>query len=386
MDTAKESSTGAAATASAAAGLRGVVAAQSSIGDVNGEQGVLIYQGYDIHDLAEHSTFEEVVYLLWNARLPKQNELDELKQQLRANYQVPSQVIELMRQFPKTADPMDVLRTSVSALAFYAENVKDVTREGALKTAVKLTAQLPTLVAAWERIRTDQEIIEPDTNLSIAENFLKMMFGKPAETEEAHIFDVALILHADHELNASTFTTRVIAGTLADMYGAVTGGIAALSGPLHGGANTNVMKMLKEIGDESKIDSWLDKALEEKRKIMGIGHAVYKTEDPRATWLRRYSETMGQRTGEMKWFNMSQKIERAMLDKKGMYPNVDFYSATTYYLMNIPLDQYTPIFAVSRISGWTGHILEQYGNNKLIRPRAEYIGARDLKYTPINER
>ena len=379
MSTATEST-------AAAAGLRGVVAAQSAIGDVNGEQGILIYQGYDIHDLAENSTFEEVIYLLWNGRLPKKDELEDLKAQFQANSDIPAELVEMMKTFPKDANPMDVLRTSVSALGFYDKNGHGTDRETAVKTAVKLTAQIGTVVAAWERIRTGKEPIAPDDSLSIAENFLYMFTGEKPEADEARIFDIALILHADHELNASTFTTRVIAGTLADIYGAVTGGIAALAGPLHGGANTNVMKMLKEIGSEEAIDGWLDKALEEKRKIMGIGHAVYKTEDPRATWLRKFSKQLGEKRGEMKWFNMSQKIEKAMLEKKGMYPNVDFYSASAYYLMDIPLDQYTPIFAVSRISGWTGHILEQYGNNKLIRPRAEYIGARDLKYVPIDER
>jgi citrate synthase len=255
-----------------------------------------------------------------------------------------------------------------------------------MKTAVKLTGQLGTLVAAWERIRTGQEVIAPDNSLSIAENFLYMMRGTKAEADEARIFDIALILHADHELNASTFTTRVVAGTLAGMYGAVTAGIAALAGPLHGGANTNVMKMLLEIGDVDKVDSWLDEALASKRKIMGIGHAVYKTEDPRATWLRKFSKQLGEKYGNLKWFEMSQRIEQLMHEKKGMFPNVDFYSASTYYLMGIALDMYTPIFAVSRISGWTVHILEQYGNNKLIRPRAEYIGLRDQKYVPIAER
>ena len=370
----------------AAAGLRGVVAAQSSIGDVNGETGVLIYQGYDIHDLAENSTFEEVIYLLWNGRLPKKSELEDLKKQFQANYEAPAEVLEMMRTFPKDANPMDVLRTSVSALGFFDKEGHGTDRETAVRTAIKLTAQIGTLVAAWERIRSGKEPVTPDKSLNIAENFLYMMRGEKAEADEARIFDVALILHADHELNASTFTTRVIAGTLADIYGAVTGGVAALAGPLHGGANTNVMKMLKEIGSEDAVDSWLDKALGEKRKIMGIGHPVYKTEDPRATWLRKFSRALGEKKGNLKWFNMSQKIEKAMLEKKGMYPNVDFYSASAYYLMDIPLDQYTPIFAVSRISGWTGHILEQYGNNKLIRPRAEYIGARDLKYAPIEER
>lgn len=379
MSTATEST-------AATAGLRGVVAAQSAIGDVNGEQGILIYQGYDIHDLAENSTFEEVIFLLWNGRLPNAGELEELKGKFQANYEVPAQVLEMLKTFPKDAEPMDVLRTAVSSLDFYDEHGHGTDRENAVNTAIKLTAQMGMLVTAWERIRTDKDVVTPDKSLSIAENFLYMLRGEKAEADEAHIFDVALILHADHELNASTFTTRVVAGTLADMYGAVTAGIAALAGPLHGGANTNVMKMLKEIGSEDKIDEWLDKALEEKRKIMGIGHAVYKTEDPRATWLRKFSKSLGEKKGDLSWFNMSEKIEKAMLEKKGMYPNVDFYSASAYYLMDIPLDQYTPIFAVSRISGWTGHILEQYSNNKLIRPRAEYIGKRDQKYVPIDER
>jgi len=292
----------------------------------------------------------------------------------------------MMRSFPKDADPMDVLRTAVSSLDFYDKNGHGTDREHAVKAAVRITGQIGTIAAAWDRIRNGKEPIAPDKSLSIAENFLYMLRGERADQDEEHMFDVCLILHADHELNASTFTTRVVAGTLAGMYGAVTAGVAALAGPLHGGANTNVMKMLIEIGDPSKIDAWVDKALEEKRKIMGIGHAVYKTEDPRATWLRKYSKHMAEKKGESKWFEMSQRIEQLMHEKKGMFPNVDFYSASTYYLMGIPLDLYTPIFAVSRISGWTGHILEQYGNNKLIRPRAEYIGARDLKYVPIGKR
>ena len=379
MSTATEST-------AATAGLRGVVAAQSAIGDVNGEQGILIYQGYNIHDLAEHSTFEEVIFLLWNGRLPKRDELEDLKAQFQANYAIPSEIIELMKSIPKDANPMDVLRTTVSALGFYDSEGHNTDRDAAVRTAIKLTGQIGTLVAAWERIRSDKDVVSPDSSLSIAENFLYMMRGEKAEADEARMFDIALILHADHELNASTFTTRVVAGTLADMYGAVTAGVAALAGPLHGGANTNVMKMLLEIGDIDKVDVWVDEALTAKRKIMGIGHAVYKTEDPRATWLRKFSRQLGEKYGNLKWFEMSQKIEQLMNEKKGMYPNVDFYSASAYYLMGIPLDQYTPIFAVSRISGWTGHILEQYSNNKLIRPRAEYIGARDQKYVPIDER
>ncbi len=374
------------AESTAAAGLRGVVAAQSAIGDVDGVNGVLIYQGYDIHDLAENSTFEEVIFLLWNGRLPNGDELADLTSQIRANYAAPAEVIELMKQFPKDVDPMDVLRTSVSSLDFYDKAGHGTDRENATQAAIKLTAQIGTIAAAWDRIRNGKEIIAPDSNLSIAENFLYMLRGERPDAEEARMFDIALILHADHELNASTFTTRVVAGTLADMYGAVTAGIAALAGPLHGGANTNVMKMLLEIGSIDKVDEFVETALAEKKKIMGIGHAVYKTEDPRATWLRKFSKTMSDKAGEQKWYEMSQRIEQLMHEKKGMFPNVDFYSASTYYLMGIPLDLYTPIFAVSRISGWTGHILEQYDNNKLIRPRAEYIGERGLKYVPVAER
>lgn len=373
-------------TSAASAGLRGVVAAQSAIGDVNGEQGILIYQGYNIHDLAEHATFEEVVYLLWHGRLPNQAELDELNAELRANYEVPAEVIALMKQFPKDADPMDVLRTSVSSLDFYDKDGHGTDRDRATKAATKLTGQIGTIAAAWDRIRNGKDVVAPDHTLGIAANFMYMLRGERADADEERIFDVCLILHADHELNASTFTTRVVSGTLAGIYGAVTAGIAALAGPLHGGANTNVMKMLIEIGDRDQVDGWVDNALEEHRKIMGIGHAVYKTEDPRATWLRKYSRHMGEKKDEMKWYEMSRRIEQLMLEKKGMHPNVDFYSASTYYLMGIALDMYTPIFAVSRISGWTGHILEQYAHNKLIRPRAEYIGARDLKYVPISER
>ncbi|MBA3633152.1 MAG: citrate synthase [Acidobacteria bacterium] len=374
------------ATESTAAGLRGVVAAQSKIGDVNGEEGILIYQGYDIHDLAENSTFEEVVFLLWNARLPKKDELEDFKGRFQSNYGIPPEIVGMLKTFPKDAEPMDVLRTAVSALDFYDREGHGTDRENAMNAAVKLTAQLPTLVAAWDRIRNGKDIIAPDKSLNIAENFLYMLRGEKPEADEARMFDICLILHADHELNASTFTTRVVAGTLADIYGAVTAGIAALAGPLHGGANTAVMKTLLEIGSLENVEPWLDKTLEEKRKVMGIGHAVYKTEDPRATWLRKFSRTLGEKKGETKWFEMSQKLEKLMHEKKGMFPNVDFYSASVYYLMGIPLDLYTPIFAISRISGWTGHILEQYGNNKLIRPRAEYIGERDLKYTPIDER
>jgi citrate synthase len=372
--------------AKSGAGLEGVVAAESAIGDVDGLNGVLIYQGLDIHDLAEHSTFEETVFLLWHGRLPKRAELDALRQELSADMRLPGEVIELMRSFPAGAEPMDALRTAVSALAFYDPGARDLSRDGALRTATRLTAQLPVVVAAFERLRNGKEPVESRADLNLAGNFLYMLKGEEPDEREARIFDVCLILHADHELNASTFTARVVAGTLADIYGSVTAALAALSGPLHGGANTNVMRTLLEIGDVEKVDDFVRGALARKQKIMGIGHAVYKTEDPRATHLRRFSREVGEARGETKWFEMSQRIEEFMRREKGMYANVDFYSASTYYMMGIPLDLYTPIFAVSRISGWTGHILEQYANNKLIRPRAEYVGPRGLKYVPIDER
>lgn len=369
-----------------AAGLRGVVAATTSIGDVNGERGELIYEGINIHDLAEHSTFEEVVFLLWHGRLPKRAELDELKKAFGECYALPEEVLTLMRSFPRDAEPMDVLRTAVSALDFYDKSARDQTREGSLRTATRLTAQMPTIVAAIGRLREGKEPVMPKPELNVATNFLYMLRGEMPKDEDARIFDVCLILHADHELNASTFTARVVAATLADIYGAVTAAIAALSGPLHGGANTNVMKTLLTIGEVANVESYIKNALANKTKIMGFGHAVYRTEDPRATHLRRFSKETGERAGNTKWYEISRKVEEVVMREKGLYANVDFYSASTYYMMGIPLELYTPIFAVSRISGWTGHILEQYANNRIIRPRAEYTGPRNVPYVPIDER
>ena len=372
--------------AKSGAGLEGVVAAESAIGDVDGVNGVLIYQGLDIHDLAEHSTFEETVYLLWHGRLPKRDELDALRRELAANQRLPEEVLALMRRFPAGAEPMDALRTAVSALAFYDPGARDLSRDGALRTATRLTAQLPVVVAAFERLRNGKEPVESRADLNIAGNFLYMLKGEEPEEREARIFDQCLILHADHELNASTFTSRVIAGTLADMYGAVTGAIAALSGPLHGGANTNVMKMLLEIGEPARADEWLRDALASKKKIMGFGHRVYKTEDPRSVWLRKFSRELAEAKGETRWIEILERLREMMFAEKKLYPNVDYYSGSAYYLMGIPLDLFTPIFAVSRISGWTGHVLEQYANNRLIRPRAEYIGPRGVPYVPIDKR
>ena len=373
-------------TAAAATGLRGVVVGASTVSDVVGDKGELIYQGYNIHELAKSSTFEEVAFLLWNKRLPRRSELDELKRAIGEAYTVPKPIIDLLRQIPREADPIDVLRTAVSALEFYDPEARDISREVSLKTSIKLTAQFPTLVAAADRIRRGLDPVEPLPDENIATNFLYMLKGEKPSAHDAHVFDVCLVLHADHELNASTFTARVVAGTLANIYASVTAAIGALSGPLHGGANTNVMKTLLEIGDIENLEGFIKQALAEKRKIMGFGHAVYRTEDPRATHLRKFSKEMGERAGDTKWYEMSRKLEEVMMREKGLYPNVDFFSASTYYVMGIPLDLYTPIFAISRITGWTAHILEQYADNKLIRPRAEYVGPRNLQYITIDKR
>lgn len=382
MDKAKESAAGSAV----ATGLRGVVAASSSIGDVNGEKGELIYQGLNINDLATKSTFEEVVFLLWNGRLPKRAELDELKKNIAASYEFPEWVREVFKYLPADAEPMDTLRTAVSALSFFDKESRDLSREASLRVATRLTARFPTIVAAIDRARNGKAPIQPRPDLNIATNFLYMLKGEMPDEFDAHVLDVALILQADHELNASTFTARVVAGTLADMYSCVTAALGALSGPLHGGANTAVMKMLLEIGSVDNVESYIKDALAKKKKIMGFGHAVYRTDDPRATHLRRFSKEMGERKGDTKWYDMTAKVEEVMKREKGLLPNVDAYSASTYYMMGIPLDLYTPIFAISRISGWTAHILEQYADNKLIRPRAEYVGPRNVPYVAIDER
>ncbi len=386
MNKAKESAAGSAVST----GLRGVIAAASSIGDVDGEKGELIYQGLNIHDLATKSTFEEVVFLLWNGRLPKRAELDDLRKNLAASYKLPWEAIELIKgiyaRVPANAEPMDAFRTVVSAMAMFDEESRDLSREATIRVATRLTARFPTIVAAMDRARNDLDPVEPNPNLNIATNFLYMLKGEMPDEFDAHVLDVALILQADHELNASTFTARVVAGTLADMYSAVTAALGALSGPLHGGANTAVMKMLLEIGSVDNVESYIKDALAKKKKIMGFGHAVYRTEDPRATHLRQFSKEIGERKGDTKWYDMTAKVEEVMKREKGLLPNVDAYSASTYYMMGIPLDLYTPIFAISRISGWTAHILEQYADNKLIRPRAEYIGPRNVPYVPIDER
>ncbi len=374
------------ATPAANSGLRDVTAAPSSICWIDGDEGILSYRGYNIHDLATNCSFEEVIYLLWRGKLPKQAELDELKAQLNANMAVPPQLLGLMMAFPQDAVPMAALRTAVSALAFYDPETNDKSFEASQRKAVRLMAQTATLVAAFDNIRNGRTPLAPRSDLSFAANFLYMLTGKEPDDISERAFDIALTLHADHEFNASTFAARVTAATLADIYASVTSGMAALSGPLHGGANEQVMRMLLEVGTIEGAENWIRTKLANKEKVMGFGHAVYKTEDPRATHLRRMSEEIGKRKGDTKWFDMSRRIETIVNTEKNLNANVDFYSASTYYQLGIALDLYTPIFGISRMSGWTAHVLEQYSNNKLLRPRSDYQGELGLTFVPMGKR
>jgi citrate synthase len=375
-------------TAVAGKGLEGVVATTSGVCWIDGDAGVLAYRGIDIHELAEHSTFEETTYLLWHGKLPSKDELAAFSKSLADARELPEPVVAMMKQFPKEASPMEVLRTTVSALSFYDADEKAVDHDSNLRKAFALTAQVPMIVAAWDRIRNGKEVVKADKTLSHAGNFVWMLNGtKPSETA-TKTFDVALILHADHELNASTFAARVIAATLADMHSAITGAIGALKGPLHGGANEAVMHMLFAI-DKAGTDpvEHVKQMLAEKKKVSGFGHRVYHTEDPRATHLRRMSEELGKADGNPKWFNMSRAIELYIKDEKKLNANVDFYSASTYTTLGIAIDLFTPIFAVSRVAGWAAHVIEQLDDNRLIRPRAEYTGpAYPAPYVPVKER
>ncbi|MCA9801358.1 MAG: citrate synthase [Cyanobacteria bacterium HKST-UBA02] len=368
-------------------GLENVVAAESSICKVNGTEGRLIYQGYDIHELAEHSNYEEVVHLLWFGRLPTRDELKTLCKELGANRALPADVIKMMKEFPKDSVPMEVLRTVVSMLSMYDPDADDNGREANIRKATRLTAQIPTIVAYWDCIRNGRPTVEPREEHSTAADFLYLLHaGEEPNEVSVKSLDIALILHAEHGFNASTFAARVAAGTETDMHSAITAAIGTLKGPLHGGANQEVIKMLLEIGETAKVEAHIQKLLEEHRKIMGFGHRVYKTEDPRAFHLKKMSEALGKRLGEPKWYDMSVKIEALMKSQKGLNANVDFYSASVYYMLGIPTDLFTPIFALSRMSGWGAHVLEQLANNRLIRPTSDYTGAMDLKYVPIEER
>jgi len=376
------------ATAVAGKGLEGIVATNSSICWIDGDAGVLAYRGIDIHELAQKSTFEETTYLLWHGKLPNKAELADFSKQLTAARKLPPQIIDLLKSFPKQATPMEVLRTSVSALSFYDPDEKAVDHDSNVRKSFDLTAQIAMLVAAFDRIRKGKPVVEPDTSLSHAGNFLWMLTGEKPSATATRTFDVALILHADHELNASTFAARVIAATLSDIHSAITGAIGALKGPLHGGANEAVMRMLYAI-DKQGADpvEYVRQMLAQKKKISGFGHRVYHTEDPRATHLRKMSEDLSRDSGNPKWFEMSRKIELFINAEKKLNANVDFYSASTYTTLGIDLDLFTPIFAVSRIAGWAAHVIEQLDDNRLIRPRAEYVGPEyPAKYTPIENR
>jgi citrate synthase len=358
------------------AGLEDVVAASSAICYLDGERGVLAYYGYDIHDLARDATFEEVCYLLWHGRLPSRAELGDLQSQLAAARPLSEPVLRLLKQLP-AADGMDTLRTMTSVLGHYDPDAADNSPQANYRKAVRLTGQIASLVATYGRLQAGGGPIQPDPALGHAANFLYMLTGTRPSALSTHAFDVALVLHADHELNASTFAGRVAAATLTDLHSATVGAIGALKGPLHGGANADVMRLLIEIGQDAtpdRIDEAIRSRLARKVKIPGLGHRVYRTEDPRATHLRRMSKELGERAGNRRWFDMSERIEHLVTGEKKLYANVDFYSASTYYTLGIPVDLYTPIFAVSRVSGWTAHCLEQYKNNRLIRPRTEYIG------------
>jgi len=370
------------------AGLEDVVVSPSEICFIDGHKGRLIYRGYDVDDLVAHSTFEEVAYLLWLGHLPSRKELDAHVKALSStgNRKLPTKLLSMLKLLPRKTTPMEALRTGVSALSAFDPDADDNSRDATLRKTLRLTAQMPTLVAAWERIRRGRAPVAPSPKLSLAGNFLYMMSGKKPTELAIKTFDVALILHADHEFNASTFAARVTAATLSDLHSATASGIGALKGPLHGGANEQVMLMVEKIKDPVKAEAWIRKALADKTRISGFGHRVYRVEDPRAKHLRRLALALGQQTGSTANVEILSTIAGVVLAEKHLFPNVDLYSGAAYASMGIPTDQFTPIFAISRVAGWAAHVLEQHGNNRLIRPRSEYTGAIDLKYVPLSDR
>jgi citrate synthase len=370
------------------AGLEDVVVSTSDICFIDGREGRLLYRGIDVDDLAAHSTFEEVAYLLWHGGLPTKKEFDTFSKALAssASRKLPPKLLTLLRTLPKKTTPMEVLRTGVSALSSWDPDADDNSREATIRKSIRLTAQMPTLVAAWERIRRGKAPVAPNPRLSLASNFLFMMTGKKASELAVKTFDIALILHADHEFNASTFAARVTAATLSDLHSAITSAIGALKGPLHGGANEQVMLMVEQIKDPAKADAWIRKALADKARIMGFGHRVYRVEDPRAKHLRRLASELGQQTGRPHYVQILNTVAKVVTDDKHIYPNVDLFSGAAYAAMGIATDQFTPIFAMSRVAGWAAHVLEQHGNNRLIRPRSEYTGPTRASYVPISQR
>ncbi|WP_209121891.1 citrate synthase [Alkalihalobacillus sp. BA299] len=366
-------------------GLEGVVATTSSVSSII--ESALTYQGYDIDDLAEHASFEEVIYLLWNERLPSQLELTHHTKQLTSNMAVSTELINQMKSLPvNNIHPMAFLRTIISSLGLYDNDADNESLEANQQKAIRIQAKIPTIVAAFSRIRDGKKPVSPKSDLCFAGNFLYMLNEEIPDKVSIKAFNKALVLHADHELNASTFTARVCVATLSDIYSGITAAIGALKGPLHGGANEAVMAMLMDIGDAANVENYIQNLLADKKKIMGFGHRVYKDGDPRAKHLKEMSKQLSMITGENKWYDMSVKIDEIVTAEKGLLPNVDFYSASVYHSLGIKHDLFTPIFAISRTSGWIAHILEQYKNNRLIRPRAEYVGPSKQTYKPINKR
>ncbi|HLB45847.1 MAG TPA: citrate/2-methylcitrate synthase [Anaerolineales bacterium] len=368
-------------------GLAGVVAAQTALSSVDGVNGVLTYRGINIHDLAGRATYEEVAYLLLHGSLPTAFQLAQFKKELAANRELPQPVLDLIKSTPKDAVPMDALRTAVSALAFYEKDVDDISIEATLRKGLRLTAQFPTVVAAIHRARNGQPIVAPDPNLSHAENFLYILHGEKQSQLKNDAMNLYLVLLADHSLNASTFTARVVASTNADLHAAVTAALGALKGNLHGGAAEATMNMLLEIGSNDKVDLFVDNAFETKRKIMGIGHRIYKSGDPRAKHLLEWARKMETVEGKgHSYVDMAVGVEKAVLRHRELYPNVDFFSAPMLYYIGIPVNLDTCVFAISRVAGWTAHVIEQFNDATLIRPAAQYIGPVDQTYTPVADR
>jgi len=368
-------------------GLEGIVAAETRLGEVKGQEGILFYCGYDINELAGKVSYEEIVYLLFHNRLPNRQELDKLTTALRAERELPDGVINFLKTAPKDAKPIDIMRTAVSMLGCYNTNRHDLDMSENLATAIKLVSQVSVIAAYFHRARLGLELPPVRNDLSEAAHFLYLMSGEVPSKEAEATLDVAYVLHAEHGFNASTFTARVVASTLSDMYSAMSAAIGALKGPLHGGANEGVIHMLEEIGSPDKVDAWVEDALAQKKKIMGIGHRVYKVLDPRAPHLKEMAIQLSNQLGEPKWIQMSERIASIMRERKGLNANVDFYSATVYYSLGIPTDLFTPIFAIARMSGWTAHVLEQWSDNRLFRPLSEYIGKPyGQKVLPIDER
>ncbi|MST00298.1 MAG: citrate synthase [Pedosphaera sp.] len=367
-------------------GLEGVVAANSRLSDVRGDIGQLIYCGYDINELAGNATYEEVLHLLHHNHLPNRKELRELKTTLAGFRELPQGVIDIITTFAKDAAPMHAIRTAVSALGCFDTTAEDDSQHAQRRKALRLIAQISVVTAYFHRHRQGKPLIHPDAKLGEGANFLWMINGEKPSREMEDTMDMCYVLHADHGMNASTFAARVTIATLSDMYSAITSAIGTLKGPLHGGANEGVIKMLQEIGSLDKVDAWVEEALAQKKKIMGIGHRVYKVLDPRAPHLKRMAQILSSKLGEAKWIQMSERIAQLMLERKNLHANVDFYSATVYYSLGIPTDLFTPIFAIARTSGWTAHVLEQLADNRLIRPQSVYTGPTGLKVVPLNQR